>query len=41
MKKLFLIVTIIANHSCKNLSNYESVDIRVYDESILSIYMSK
>ena len=37
MKKLFLIVTIIANHSCKNLSNYENVDIRVYDESILSI----
>ena len=37
MKKLLLIVTIIANHSCKNLSNYESADIRVYDESILSI----
>ena len=37
MKKLLLIVIIIANHSCKNLSNYESVDIRVYDESILSI----
>ena len=28
---------LIANHSCKKLSNYESVDIRVYDESILSI----
>ena len=37
MKKLLLIVIIIANHSCKNLSNYESADIRVYDESILSI----
>tara|TARA_B100000963_G_scaffold307500_1_gene282560 strand:- start:629 stop:1684 length:1056 start_codon:yes stop_codon:yes gene_type:complete len=37
MKKLLLIVTIIANHSCKNLSSYESADIRVYDESILSI----
>ena len=28
---------LIVNHSCKNLSNYESADIRVYDESILSI----
>ena len=37
MKKIFLIVTIIANHSCKNLSNYGGEDIRVYDESILSI----
>ena len=37
MKKLLLIVTIIANHSCKNLSNYGGEDIRVYDESILSI----
>tara|TARA_B100000900_G_scaffold242046_1_gene205825 strand:+ start:152 stop:1219 length:1068 start_codon:yes stop_codon:yes gene_type:complete len=28
---------LITNHSCKKLSSYESADIRVYDESILSI----
>ena len=28
---------LISNHSCKKLSSYESADIRIYDESILSI----
>ncbi|OUW76815.1 MAG: hypothetical protein CBD72_02765 [Flavobacteriaceae bacterium TMED212] len=28
---------LIYNHSCKKLSSYESADIRIYDESILSI----
>ena len=39
MKKLLLIIILVlfASQSCQNFSGYESSDIRVYDESILSV----
>ena len=37
MRKLYLILILLLNYSCQTLSSYESPDVIVYDESILSI----